>query len=212
MKIVEIFKSIQGESTYAGLPCTFIRLSGCNLRCTWCDTTYSFLEGSDLTVSKIISQVETLGCNLVEITGGEPLVQSKELLELIEVLLSKKYKILLETNGSLTLKDFPSSVCKIMDIKLPSSGMFEHFLYDNLNYLIQTDEIKFVVNDWLDYETMSKLIREHNLALKCSLLLSKTSSSAMSHRELADRMLEDNLPVRYQLQFHKIIWQDERGK
>jgi len=212
MKIIEIFKSIQGESTYAGLPCTFIRLAGCNLRCSWCDTTYSFADGIELTIPEIVTQVKKLGCNLVEITGGEPLVQHDELLQLIEQLLSEKYQILLETNGSLSLEKIPVAVCKIMDIKLPSSGMFDQFHYNNLNFLSSTDEIKFVVNDWLDYETMCKLIKEYSLDLKCRLLLSKTAGSIMTHRELADRMLADSLPVRYQLQFHKIIWQDERGK
>lgn len=212
MKIVEIFKSIQGESTYAGSICTFIRMTGCNLRCSWCDTTYSFTEGEEVSVKEIIDKTDSLDCKLVEITGGEPLVQEDELLLLIDELIFRNYKILLETNGSLPLNKIPSEVCKIMDIKLPSSGMFDKFYSKNLEYLTTNDEIKFVVDDWSDYETMCSLIEKYRLSKTCRLLLSKTGNTNLTHRELADRLIKDNLPVRYNLQFHKIIWQDERGK
>jgi len=212
MKIVEIFKSIQGESTYAGSICTFIRLTGCNLRCSWCDTTYSYYEGKETSINDIIDKINSLDCKLVEITGGEPLVQEDELLLLIDQLIVRNYKILLETNGSFPLDKIPSEVCKIMDIKLPSSGMFDKFHSENLEYLTTNDQIKFVVNDWSDYETMCSLIEKYDLSKKCRLLLSKTGNTNLTHRELADRLISDNLPVRYQLQLHKIIWQDERGK
>ena len=219
MKINEIFKSLQGESTYSGLPCTFIRLTGCNLRCDWCDTKYSYEEGSEFTATEIIKRIIEFDTYLVEFTGGEPLLQKDELLKVIYKILAKnnskakKRKILLETNGSISLDKIPESVIKIVDIKLASSNEGNSFDYDNLKFINHTDEIKFVVADEKDYKSMKKIIKEKKLNSICdNILVSKVANSNFSHAELADMIIKDNLQVRYQLQIHKFVWNDARGK
>lgn len=212
MKINEIFRSIQGESTYAGLPCIFVRLTGCNLRCKWCDTAYSFSEGDELDKEKVLNEINSYKTDLVEFTGGEPLLQETDLINLMEVLLSDNKTILLETNGSKSLENIPNQVIKIVDIKLPDSGEGNSFYLKNLDYLNEQDEIKFVINSITDYHKMKEWIVKYKLNEKCKLLVSCVGGGAVSHSEIIDLILEDNLQIRYQLQLHKYIWGDERAK
>ena len=219
MKINEIFKSLQGESTHSGLPCTFVRLTGCNLRCDWCDTKYSYFEGTEYTIEEVVNKINILNTPLIEFTGGEPLLQKENLLKVIYKILAKnsentvKKTILIETNGSISLENIPESVIKIVDIKLPSSGEYGSFNYDNLKLLSITDEIKFVVEDEKDYSVMKDIIKDKKLNHICSnILVSKVTNSNFSHSDLTDLILKDNLNVRYQLQIHKYIWNDARGK
>ena len=219
MKINEIFKSLQGESTYSGFPCTFVRLTGCNLRCSWCDTKYSYEEGIELTVEEVVKKIESFDTEIIEFTGGEPLLQKDELLKVIYKIIAKnseqklKRKILLETNGSISLEKIPESVVKIVDIKLPSSNEGKSFDYNNLKLLNKTDEIKFVVSDKKDYNTMKSIIKEKKLNSICdNILVSKVSNSDFPHSDLTDLIIKDSLNVRYQLQIHKYIWNDARGK
>ena len=221
MKINEIFKSLQGESTYSGLPCTFVRLTGCNLRCTWCDTKYSYDEGYNLNTEEIVNKIEELSTDIVEFTGGEPLLQKDELLKVIYKLLAKnstsvnnkKKIILLETNGSISLEKIPESVVKIVDIKLPSSKEGNSFDFKNLKFINKTDEIKFVIADRGDYEAMKIIINSKKLNLiSDNILISKVADSNFSFSDLADLIIKDDLKVRFQLQVHKYIWNDARGK
>ncbi len=159
LKINEIFKSIQGESSYAGLPCIFVRLTGCNLRCTYCDTEYAFYEGKEMTVADVVKKVESCGISLVEITGGEPLLQ-KEVYSLMQTLLEKKFTVMLETGGSLTLDEVPEAVIKIMDLKCPASGEESRNNYDNLSRLTLKDEVKFVILNREDYDWCKEILNK----------------------------------------------------
>jgi len=208
LKVNEIFYSIQGESSYAGLPCVFIRLTYCNLRCTYCDTEYSFYEGTDMTIDEIISIVKKYNCNLVEVTGGEPLVQ-KETLDLMKRLCDEGYKVLLETSGSLPIENVDKRVTIIMDLKTPSSKMMKKNLYSNIDFLKPDDEIKFVIGNREDYEWSKEIIKKYNLKDKCKILMGCVFGE-LSNLELATWILEDNLPVRFQMQLHKYIWEPER--
>lgn len=207
LKVNEIFYSIQGESSFAGLPCVFIRLTYCNLRCTYCDTEYSFYEGDDFPIEEIINKVKSYNCNLVEVTGGEPLVQ-KESLDLLKRLCDEGYQVLLETSGSLSIKDVDQRVIIIMDLKTPSSGMIKKNLYSNIDYLKPTDEVKFVIGNREDYEWAKKIISEYNLSMKCKILMGCVFGQ-LQNIELATWILEDKLPVRFQMQIHKYIWHPE---
>ena len=204
MKISEIFTSIQGESSFAGLPCTFIRLTGCNLRCQYCDTTYAFEGGVDLDPDRIVSRVRESGFPLTEITGGEPLLQEESYL-LTSLLLNEGYTVLLETNGSLSLDRVDSRVVKIMDIKCPSSGMSEHMDFNNINYLSSKDEVKFVIGDRADFDWALKIIYDYELLRMCKVLISPLQSR-LEAQTAAKWILEEKLLVRMQLQLHKIIW------
>ena len=204
LKINEIFKSLQGESSYSGLPCTFVRLTGCNLRCTYCDTAYAFYDGKAMTVEQIIETVDGYGTRLVEITGGEPLLQS-EVYPLMEALTSKGYEVLLETGGSLSVKDVPSAVVKIVDFKCPGSGEDTKNDFGNINHLTPKDEVKFVLLDRQDYEWSRDVLRRYSLAQKCHVLFSPVYEK-LDLKDLAGWVLEDQLPVRLQTQLHKIIW------
>lgn len=208
LKVNEIFYSIQGESSYAGLPCVFIRLTYCNLRCTYCDTEYSFYEGTDMTIDEIISIVKKYNCNLVEVTGGEPLVQ-KETLDLMKRLCDEGYKVLLETSGSISIENVDKRVTIIMDLKTPSSKMMKKNLYSNIDFLKPDDEIKFVIGNREDYEWSKEIIKKYNLKDKCKILMGCVFGE-LSNLELATWILEDNLPVRFQMQLHKYIWEPER--
>ncbi len=210
LKVCEIFASIQGESTYQGLPCIFIRLSGCNLRCSYCDTAYSYDIGKDMVLEEIVNTVKNFEIQLVEITGGEPLLQPGSIL-LMEKLLELGYKVLLETNGSLSIKNVPQAVIKIMDIKLFSSGMHAHNDYENINYLTEKDEIKFVISDKKDYDEAVRIISAYGLNGKMKLLFSPAEPGIKMH-ELAEFILKDKLPVRLNLQLHKILWNNQRGR
>lgn len=208
LKINEIYHSIQGESTNAGKPCVFVRLTYCNLRCTYCDTEYAFYEGKDMSVKQVIDEVEKYNCKLVEITGGEPLVQLNECLQLMKELCELGYEVLIETGGSISVKDIDPRVKIIMDLKCPSSGMDQKNLYENIQYLKPTDELKFVIGNREDYEWTLKLLNKHNLYGKCEILFSVVFGKLESV-ELVNWILEDKLEVRFQLQMHKYIWHPE---
>lgn len=204
LKINEIFKSIQGESSHSGLPCIFVRLTGCNLRCTYCDTEYAFYEGKEMPVADVIKAVEGFGISLVEITGGEPLLQ-KEVYSLMQALLQKKYTVMLETGGSLSLDEVPKAVIKIMDLKCPSSGEEPRNQYANLDQLTFQDEVKFVIQTREDYDWCKKVLVEYSIPEKTQVLFSPVYDK-LDLKDLAKWILEDNLPVRLQTQLHKVIW------
>ena len=210
MKVTEIFTSIQGESTFCGLPCTFIRMTGCNLRCKYCDTPYALEGGEELDLDQIMDKVRESGISLVELTGGEPLLQ-EECYLLINLLLEEGYTVLLETNGSLTLEKLDSRVMKIVDIKCPGSGMSEKMDFSNVNYLTGKDEVKFVISDKGDFDWAKGIIDTYGLIEKCKVLISPVLSS-LEAKDVAGWILEERLPVRLQLQLHKVIWPDlDRG-
>jgi 7-carboxy-7-deazaguanine synthase len=219
MQITEIYKSIQGESTHAGLPCVFVRLTGCNLRCSWCDSEYTFSGGHRMTMEEVAEEVEHLSPGgLVEITGGEPMLQEREVVPLMQRLLDDGYTVLLETSGERPLGRVPKGVVKIVDVKCPNSGEPESFDMQNLDALDSADEVKFVLSDRADYEFALDFMARHNLARRVNAVLlspafSKDSSGARdsSHclldpRELAEWMLADNVSARLGLQIHKFIW------
>ncbi len=205
LNISEIFCSIQGESTYAGLPCIFIRLAGCNLRCNYCDTTYSYESDISLSINDIITKVKGYdSVRLVEITGGEPLLQP-EINQLFESLHKNGYTILLETNGSISLKNVPEYVIKIVDVKCPGSGEVNSFLIENLEYINkENDEIKFVLSDNFDYNWAKDFIIKYKLN-DFEILFSPVSEK-FEPQDLAKWIIKDKFPVRMQLQLHKIIW------
>ncbi len=220
MQITEIYKSLQGESTYAGMPCVFVRLTGCNLRCTWCDTEYSFYGGKKISPEQVFDEVEHLSPSggLVEITGGEPMLQERELLPLMQHLADSGYTVLLETSGERPLENVPAAVVKIVDVKCPDSGEGGTFREENLQTLKSHDEVKFVVSGRSDYEFAREFTAQHNLARRVNAVLfspafSKEASGArdasnclLDPQELAQWMLEDNVPARLGLQIHKLIW------
>ena len=208
MKINEIYKSIQGESTYAGLPCIFIRLTYCNLRCTYCDTAYAFYEGQEMSVEEVIQAVWTYDCSLVEITGGEPLLQ-KEVYPLMNRLIADGFLVLLETGGSIDIGNVHPQVIKIMDLKCPSSGESEKNLYENICKLQPHDEIKFVIGNRGDYLWTKETMRRYQLDGKTRILFS-TVFNGLEPSELVKWMLADKLNVRFQLQMHKYIWSPEK--
>ena len=210
LQVNEIFYSVQGESTFTGRPCVFVRLTGCNLRCRWCDTAYAFYEGGMLTVEQVLERVRAYKCPLVEITGGEPLLQD-EVHSLIDRLLLEGYEVLIETGGSLDVGRLDPRVIKILDLKPPGSGMEHRNNLDNLRYLDQKDQVKFVVADRRDYEWAKQMMAEHALAEKAQVLLSPVFGE-LHPRELAEWILADRLPVRLQIQLHKYLWDpDQRG-
>lgn len=210
MKVCEIFTSIQGETSYTGIPCTFIRLAGCNLRCSYCDTKYAYEEGIELTENEIINEVTLIGVNLVEITGGEPLLQ-KGTFHLIERLISEGYKVLVETNGTLSIKNVDSRATIILDIKTPGSGMWEDMDLSNFDYIKPADEVKFVITDRTDYEWSKNMIHKYDLKPRCNVLFSP-AFGVLAPESLIKWMLEDRLDVRLNLQMHKYIYgSDKRG-
>ncbi len=211
MKVCEIFVSIQGESTFAGTPCTFIRLSGCNLRCSYCDTTYSYEEGTEMSLEVIMQRVSEEGTRLVEITGGEPLLQHDDVMELSKRLLDAGHTVLIETNGSFRIDRLDNRVVVIMDLKTPSSNMSDKNELSNLSYIKPNDEIKFVICDRRDYEWSKRMVIEQGLSKRCTVLFSP-AGGRIEERELAAWILEDRLDVRLNLQIHKIIFDpDQRG-
>lgn len=203
MKVCEIFASIQGESTYAGLPCVFVRMTGCNLMCVYCDTTYAYEEGREMSEGEILEAINSYGIRLVEITGGEPFLQ-KDTLPLIEKLIDNGFKVLVETNGSMSIKDVDKRAVIIMDIKTPGSGMFERMDLLNLKYLKPIDEVKLVVMNREDYEWVRDFIRDYGLLDKCKILLSP-AYGILSPKSLSEWIIGDRLPVRLNLQLHKYI-------
>jgi len=222
MQITEIYKSLQGESSWAGLPCIFVRLTACNLRCTWCDSEYTFSGGVKMSVEQVEAEVRLLSgpgvLPLVEITGGEPMLQEREVVSLMQRLLDCGYTVLLETSGERPLHKVPPRVVKIVDVKCPHSGAPNTFRTENLQALGARDEVKFVLSDRADYEFARDFIGEHELARRVhSVILSPAfrkdangardaSHCLLDPRELADWMLEDGLPARLGLQIHKFVW------
>jgi 7-carboxy-7-deazaguanine synthase len=210
LRVTEIFHSVQGESTWAGLPCTFIRLTGCPLRCTWCDTEYAFHGGEKMTLDAIISRVREIGTPIVEITGGEPLIHRNAFV-LAERLVDEGFTVLVETSGAIDVSPLDPRVHRIMDLKCPGSGEESRNMWSNLDHLTGRDEIKFVIAGREDYEWARAVIRDRALDRRVergelrALLFSPVWES-MDFRELAEWVLEDRLPVRYQIQLHKIIW------
>jgi 7-carboxy-7-deazaguanine synthase len=205
MKVCEIFTSIQGESTFAGLPCTFIRLSGCNLRCVYCDTKYSYDEGVEMEIGAIMGQVESVGVRLVEITGGEPLLQGKATNALIGELLNRGHEVLVETNGSMDIRDLDKRATIILDMKTPGSGMSHKMEMTNLDLIKNSDELKFVMSSRDDYEWSKKIISHYGLEERCEVLLSP-AFGRLHPRELAAWIIEDRLRVRLNIQIHKYIF------
>ncbi len=211
LKINEIYLSIQGESSKAGFPCVFVRLTYCNLRCTYCDTEYAFYEGKDYSIPEVIKKIKEFDCRLVEITGGEPLVQDEECRLLMAELCDLGFEVMLETGGSLPVKDVDSRVKIIMDLKCPSSGMIKKNLYENINYLKPEDEVKFVIGSREDYNWTKEIIAKYNLDEKCSILFSVVFGR-LEPVALVEWMLQDKVKARFQLQMHKFIWQpDTKG-
>ncbi len=210
LKINEIFHSIQGEGAKAGLPCVFIRLTYCNLRCTYCDTEYAFYEGYDQSVDKVIEEVKKYNCNLVEVTGGEPLVQ-EESLELMKKLCDAGFEVMLETGGSLPIEPVDKRVKVILDLKCPSSGMLKKNMYENIDHLKPIDEVKFVIGTREDYDWSKEQIVKYKLNEKCSVLFSVVFGE-LEPLTLVNWILKDKLDVRFQLQMHKFIWEpDTKG-
>ncbi len=204
LRINEIYFSIQGESTHAGRPCIFIRLTYCNIRCSYCDTEYAFQDGNDIEISEILYQIKQWDCNLVEVTGGEPLFQD-ECSDLLKELIQHGYEVLLETGGSLSVKDVPKEVIKIVDFKCPSSGMAEKNLWSIIDDLMHYDEVKFVIGDREDFDWASKILGKYSLSKKFTVLFSPIFNG-IDPSLIADWILEEHLPVRLQIQLHKHIW------
>ncbi len=204
LKVNEIFKSIQGESTYAGLPCTFVRLTGCNLRCNYCDTVYAYDNGADMGLENILADIELLGCKLVEVTGGEPLLQ-KETGNLISLLIKKGYRVLVETNGSLDISALPEGTVRVMDLKCPDSGMADKVDWKNIDRLRPDDEVKFVLCSRRDYDWAKDIIEKHGLTKRTKVLVG-IAFGRLEPREVASWILEDGIDVRLQLQLHRYVW------
>lgn len=223
LRLIELYKSVQGESSFAGLPCIFVRLAGCNLRCSWCDSEYTFTGGEPFSSEQIVAQIEALQpCRLIEFTGGEPMLQHRELLPLMERLLLLGYQIMIETSGERPLAEVPKAVHKIVDVKCPGSGMGQSFRAENLDALTGNDEVKFVLLDRTDYEFARDFIHRYDLASRCGqVLLSpafhkhagdlrSAENMALDPRDLVAWMLEDGLPARLSLQIHKFIWEPRK--
>jgi len=220
MQITEIYKSLQGESTHAGLPCVFVRLTGCNLRCTWCDSEYTFQGGQKMTIEAVMSEIERLSPagGLVEITGGEPMLQEREVVPLIERLLDAGQTVLLETSGERPLARVPPAVIKIVDVKCPDSGEPFTFHLENLEALTARDEVKFVLASRADYDFACEFTRRHELAGRVHAVLFSpafrkdargardSSQCVLDPQELAEWMIADHVPARLGLQLHKFIW------
>lgn len=207
LRVNEIFHSIQGESTFAGLPCVFVRLTYCNLRCVYCDTEYAFYEGSDMSVSEIVEKVKSYNCKLVEVTGGEPLMQD-EVHDLMKKLCDEGFAVMLETGGSLAIDKVDTRVKIIMDLKTPFSKMEHKNRYENLEFIKPNDEIKFVIGSKDDYDWCKEIIEKYDILKKCVVLMSPVFG-AVDNAGMAKWILDDSLGVRFQLQMHKYIWHPE---
>jgi 7-carboxy-7-deazaguanine synthase len=208
LTVNEIFHSIQGESTRAGQPCVFVRLTACDLRCSWCDTTYAFHDGQKMSVEDVVSRVREYGCEVVEITGGEPLLQ-KEVYPLMERLLEEGRTVMIETGGHLSVDRVPGAVIRIIDVKCPGSGEAGKNHWPNLDSLRPTDEVKFVIRDRADYEYARDVAARHRLIGRCGAVLFSPVHGVQDPKQLAEWVLADRLPVRVQLQAHKYIWSPE---
>ncbi len=209
LKIFEIFHSLQGESNLSGLPTVFVRLTGCPLRCTWCDTEYAFFGGDWMHYDAILTEVKKHGTPYVCVTGGEPLAQ-KRVHGLLNLLAEQGFVVSLETAGSLSVQNVHPSVIKIVDLKAPGSGEVEKNLYDNLSLLKMQDQVKFVIADETDYNWSKDIISQYDLSNQCQILMSPVAD-VLPPRQLADWILQDQLPVRFQIQLHKHLWGDQPG-
>ena len=224
MRLIELYKSVQGESTFTGVPCIFVRFAGCNLRCSWCDSTYTFHGGQPFTEDEVVAQIEALHCPLIEFTGGEPMLHARELLPLMDRLLKDgRHTLMMETSGERPLGEVPTAVHKIVDVKCPGAGEAAgSFRMSNLDTLTPRDEVKFVLRDRRDYEFARDFIREH-LAHRdlAAILLSPAFLQSPSPLRIADNMeldardlvtwlLEDNLPASLILQIHKFVWEPQK--
>ena len=207
LRITEIFHSIQGESSYVGQPCVFVRLAGCPLRCTWCDSEYTFSGGTELPLDEVLTRVRAYRCRLVEITGGEPLHQQEAFL-LIERLCSEGYEVLVETSGAIDVAPVDKRAHVILDVKCPGSGMVERMHWDNLSQLTEKDEVKFVIKDRADYEWAGSIVAQYRLEARCAVLFGPVFGELEPSR-MAEWILADRLPVRLQVQLHKYIWDPE---
>jgi len=205
LTVSELYLSIQGESTHAGRPCVFVRLAACDLRCAWCDTPYAFTGGEKRSVDQVLMDVERLGCGLVEITGGEPLLQP-DVHELMTRLLSSDCEVLLETGGHLPTDRVPAGVVTILDVKCPGSGEAERMHWPNLDRLRRHDEVKFVINDRADFDYACSVVRRHGLTAKVAAVLFSPVHGVLPPSDLARWIIDERLPVRLQLQLHKYIW------
>ncbi|WP_341646149.1 7-carboxy-7-deazaguanine synthase QueE [Thauera sp. SDU_THAU2] len=210
LRITEIFASVQGESTRVGLPTVFVRLTGCPLRCTWCDTAYAFTGGESRSLDDIMDEVASHGLKHVCVSGGEPLSQ-KNCLALMHALCDAGYSVSLETSGALDIGKVDPRVSRVVDLKAPGSGEVERNLYANIALLTPDDEVKIVLADEADYEWAKRQIAEHRIAERCTVLLSPVAGS-LDPAQLAEWVVRDRLPVRFQLQLHKVLWNDARGR
>jgi len=210
LRITEIFYSLQGESNTVGLPTVFIRLTGCPLRCVYCDTAYAFTGGQKLSIDDVIAEAEQYGTRYITVTGGEPLAQPG-CVELMTRLLDKGYRVSLETSGALDVSAVDPRAVKVMDLKTPSSGELAKNLYQNIDHLTTKDQVKFVIGDEQDYAWSKTILAEYDLANRCEILFSPVMGQ-QNPTELAEKILQDRLPVRFQLQLHKILWDDAQGK
>ena len=222
MYLIEIYKSVQGESSFAGVPCVFVRLAGCNLRCAWCDSEYTFTGGYKMSAEEVVAAVAALApVRLVEFTGGEPMLQAGELVPLMARMLADGYELMIETSGERPLAGVPVEVHKIVDVKCPASGEAGTFRMENLAALTQRDEVKFVISDRVDYEFARAFLKEHALAEKAGAVLfspawkkvslpeRSTANCLLDPKTLVEWMLEDGLPARLSLQVHKYIWEPQ---
>jgi len=210
LKITEIFYSLQGESNTVGLPTVFIRLTGCPLRCTYCDTAYAFSGGKKHTLTEIVDQVDEFKARYITVTGGEPLAQSASH-ELMTILLDKGYVVSLETSGAIDISAVDPRVVIVMDLKTPGSGELDKNCYQNIDHLAEKDQVKFVIADTADYEWSKSIIKQYDLSNRCEVLFSPVMGQ-MNPTGLAENIIQDNLPVRFQIQLHKYLWDDAQGK
>jgi len=211
LTVNEIFHSIQGESTFAGVPCVFVRLTACDLRCTWCDTPYAFHEGRKMSIDEVMAEVERFGAPLVEVTGGEPLLQP-DVYPLMQGLLDRGKTVLLETGGHRSIEKVPKRVIRIVDVKCPGSGASDQMDWANLGRLTNADQVKFVIKDRADYEYAREVVSREALATRVAAVLFSPVHGVLHPRTLAEWMLADGVPARLQLQAHKYIWSpDTRG-
>ena len=210
LRLTEIFYSLQGESNTVGLPTVFVRLTGCPLRCHYCDTQYAFMGGKKLSLAQIIQEIEQYSTNYITVTGGEPLSQAN-VHPLMKTLANKGYQVSLETSGALDISNVDSRVVKVMDLKTPSSGESSKNIYQNIDYLTTDDQVKFVIADDNDYDWSKNLVTDYDLTTRCQVLFSPVTDK-MSATLLADKILHDKLAVRFQIQLHKYLWADAQGK
>lgn len=210
IRISEIFYSLQGESNAVGLPTVFVRLTGCPLRCNYCDTSYAFSGGVKMSFTDILTEIKKYDCKTVCVTGGEPLAQPA-CLKLLTKLADEKFNVSLETSGALDVSKVDNRIVKVMDLKTPSCGEVEKNRYENIEFLTAQDQVKFVIADADDYDWAKKIMVDYDLAQRCQILFSPVVPT-QSPTELAEKILADRLPVRFQIQLHKLLWQDAQGK